>query len=160
MRRLATPQDIEAVHATYSHEAVLPYLTYERMPLADFGPVYQALLDSGVFFVWEVDGAIAGFYKATRLPGRVSHVVQLGTLAVDPARHGQGVAQAMLGDALARFKAEGLRRVELYAEADNARGLHFYRKLGFVEEGRLRDFYKRAGEPHYVDELVMGLLLR
>src|SRR5687768_7130307 len=77
MRRLATPQDIEAVHAIYSHEAVLPYLTYERMPLADFGPIYQALLDSGVFFVWEVDGAIAGFYKATRLPGRVSHVVQL-----------------------------------------------------------------------------------
>jgi len=28
-----------------------------------------------------------------------------------------------------------------------------------VEEGRLRDFYKRAGQAHYVDELVMGLLL-
>lgn len=160
MRRLATPQDIEAVHAIYSHEAVLPYLTYERMPLADFRPIYQGLLDSGVFFVWEVDGAIAGFYKATRLPGRVSHVAQLGTLAVDPGRHGQGVARAMVSDAIARLKAEGVRRVELYAEADNARGLRFYQKLGFVEEGRLRDFYKRAGDAHYVDELVMGLLLR
>ncbi|MGR4871529.1 GNAT family N-acetyltransferase [Variovorax sp. LARHSF232] len=160
MRRLATPQDIEAVHAIYSHEAVLPYLTYERMPLADFRPIYQGLLDSGAFFVWEVDGAIVGFYKATRLPGRVAHVAQLGTLAVDPGQHGQGVAHAMVGDAIARLKAEGARRVELYAEADNARGLRFYQKLGFVEEGRLREFYKRAGDAHYVDELVMGLLLR
>ena len=159
MRRLANPQDIEAVHAIYSHEAVLPYLTYERMPLDDFRPIYRQLLDSGSFYVWDIDGEVAGFYKATRLPGRVSHVGQLGTLAVDPRRHGQGVAQAMIGDAIERLRAEGIRRVELYAEADNERGLRFYRKLGFVEEGRLRDFYKRANQDHYVDELVMGLLI-
>lgn len=102
MRRLATQQDIEAVHAIYSHEQVLPYLTYERMPLDDFRPIYLQLLDSRCFHVWETDGEIAGFYKAARHAGRASHV---------------------------------------------------------VEEGRLRDFYKRAGQAHYVDELVMGLLL-
>jgi putative acetyltransferase len=159
MRRLATPADIEAVHAIYSHEEVLPYLTYERMALEDFRPIYRQLLDSGSFFVWQLDGEVAGFYKATRLPGRVAHVAQLGTLAVDPRRHGQGVAPAMVGDAIERLKAEGIRRIELYAEADNERGLRFYRKLGFVEEGRLRDFYKRAHQDHYVDELVLGLLL-
>lgn len=159
MRRLATLQDVEAVFAIYSHEAVLPFLTYEPMPLDDFRPVYQALLDSGCFHVWEVDGAVAGFYKASRFPGRVSHVVQLGTLAVDPTRHGQGIALAMVGDAIARLKAEGVRRIELFAEADNLRGLRFYQKLGFVEEGRLREFYKRAADAHYVDEVVLGLLL-
>ena len=159
MRRLATPQDIEAVHAIYSHEEVLPFLTYERMTLDAFRPIYQQLIDSRSFYVWEADGEIAGFYKASRFPGRVSHVVQLGTLAVDPRRHGQGVAQRMIGDALARLKAEGTRRVELMAEADNERGLRFYKKFGFVEEGRLREFYKRADQDHYVDELVMGLLL-
>ena len=159
MRRLATPKDIEAVHAIYSHDEVLPYLTYERLTLDEFRPVFQQLLDSGSFHVWDVDGEVAGFYKATRLPGRVSHVVQLGTLAVDPRRHGQGIALAMVSDAIDRLKAEGIRRVELYAEADNERGLRFYRKFGFVEEGRLRDFYKRASQDHYVDELVMGLLL-
>ena len=159
MRRLATPQDIEAVHTIHSHEEVLPFLTYERMPLEDFRGIYQALLDSRSFYVWEVDGAVAGFYKASRLPGRASHVVQLGTLAVDPRRHGQGVAQAMLEDAIARLRAEGLRRIELYAESDNTRGLRFYRKLGFVHEGTLRQFYKRAGEAHAVDEYVLGLLI-
>ena len=159
MRRLATPQDIEAVHAIYSHDEVLPYLTYERMTLEAFRPIYRQLLDSGAFYVWEADGEVAGFYKASRHPGRASHVVQLGTLAVDPRRHGGGVARAMVGDALEKLKAEGTRRVELMAEADNERGLRFYRKLGFVEEGRLRDFYKRAGQDHPVDELVLGLLL-
>ncbi|MBS0450671.1 MAG: GNAT family N-acetyltransferase [Proteobacteria bacterium] len=159
MRRLATPEDIEAVFAIYSHDEVVPFLTYEPMPLEDFRPVYQQLLDSRCFWVWEVDGEIAGFYKATRYPGRVSHVVQLGTLAVDPRRHGQGVALHMVGDALDKIRAEGTHRIELMAEADNERGLRFYRKLGFVEEGRLRDFYKRADQAHYVDEIVMGLLL-
>ena len=160
MRRLATSNDIESVHAIYSHEEVLPFLTYEQMALAAFLPIYQQLLNSGCFYVWEVDGEVAGFYKATRFPGRVSHVAQLGTLAVDPRRHGAGVAQAMIGDAIDMLRAEGIRRVELMAEADNARGLRFYKKLGFVEEGRLRDFYKRAGQDHYVDELVLGLLLQ
>ena len=159
MRRLATPADIEAVHAIYSHEEVLPYLTYERLTLEEFRPIYRQLIDSDCFHVWDVDGEVAGFYKATRLPGRVSHVAQLGTLAVDPRRHGRGIALAMVSDAIDRLKADGIRRVELYAEADNERGLRFYRKLGFLEEGRLRDFYKRASQDHYVDELVMGLLL-
>jgi len=159
MRRLATLHDIETVHAIYSHEEVLPYLTYERMALDDFRPVYAQLLGSGSFFVWELDGEVAGFYKATRLPGRANHVAQLGTLAVDPRRHGQGIAPAMVGDAIDRLRAEGVRRVELYAEADNERGLRFYKKLGFVEEGRLRNFYKRADQDHFIDELVLGLLL-
>lgn len=159
MRRLATPQDIEAVHAIYSHEEVLPYLSYERMPLSDFVPIYRQLLESGSFFIWEIEGQVAGFYKATRFPGRASHVVQLGTLAVDPGRHGQGVALHMVGDAIDKLRSQGIRRVELMAEADNLRGLRFYGKLGFVEEGRLRGFYKRASDDHYVDELVLALLL-
>lgn len=160
MRRLATPADRDAVFAIYSHPEVTPYLTYEPMSLADFVPVYDELLASGHFHVWTVDGGeVAGFYRTTRYPGRVSHVVLLGTVAVDPRRHGQGIAGAMLADAIARLRAEGVRRVELYAEADNPRALRFYGKLGFVHEGTLRQFYKRADQAHYVDEWVMGLLL-
>ena len=92
-------------------------------------------------------------------PGRVGHVALLGTLAVDPRRHGQGIGRAMVADAIERLRADGIRRIELYAESDNTQALRFYRQLGFVHEGTLRDFYKRADQAHYVDEYVMGLLL-
>lgn len=159
MRRLARPEDMESVFAIYSHPAVVPYLTYEPMALSCFAPIYDELVRSGCFWIWELNGAIAGFYRATRYPGRVQHVLMLGTLAVDPTRHGQGVGRAMIDDALTHFRAAGIRRVELYAETDNDQALAFYKRLGFVIEGTLRDFYKRADQSHYVDEHVLGLLL-
>lgn len=159
MRRVASPSDLSAVHALYTHEAVIPYLAYERLSLEEFEPVFAELLESGRFVVWEVEGAIAGFYRTTRWRGRASHVALLGTVAVDPRWHGHGVAQAMLTDAIRRLEAEGVLRVELHAEADNPKALRFYEKLGFVAEGRLRKFYKRAADPEPVDEIAMGLLL-
>lgn len=159
MRRLAAPEDIEAVFSIYAHEEVVPFLTYEPMSLDEFQGIYGELVSSRCFYLWELDGLLAGFYRTTRYPGRVRHVALLGTLAVDPRRHGQGIGHAMLADAIERLKAEGVRRIELYAESDNTRALRFYEKLGFVHEGTLREFYKRADEPHYVDEYVLGLLL-
>ena len=42
---------------------------------------------------------------------------------------------------------------------DGAPALRFYEKLGFVREGTLRKFYKRAGEADYIDDHLMALLL-
>ncbi|RYF78541.1 MAG: GNAT family N-acetyltransferase [Comamonadaceae bacterium] len=160
MRRLARPEDKTQVHAIHSHPQVAPFLTYEPMSLHDFGPVYDEMLASGAFFVWTVAGQVAGFYRITRYPGRACHVALLRTLAVNSDAQGQGIAQAMVADALLHLRADGIRRVELYAESDNARALRFYERLGFVREGLLRGFYRRAGEDHDVDEVVMGLLLK
>lgn len=159
MRRLATPHDIQSVFAIYSHEKVVPFLTYDPMSFEEFEAVYDALLAGGSFYLWEIDGEVAGFYKTARYPGRVRHVASLGTLAVDPRRQGRGIGRAMVDDAIQRLRADGVRRIELYAESDNTQALRFYAQLGFVHEGTLRDFYKRAGESHYVDEYVLGLLL-
>ncbi|HEY0650703.1 GNAT family N-acetyltransferase [Phenylobacterium sp.] len=155
MRRLARPEDEAAVHRIYAHPAVVPFLTYETLSPEAFAPVFADLLAGGDFWVWEVDGAVVGFYRATRLPGRAGHVVHLGPLAIDPDRHGEGLGQAMIGDALSCLEAEGALRVELTAEADNVRGLAFYRKLGFAIEGVQRMAYKRAADPDFMDEVLM-----
>ena len=159
MRRLATPQDLEAVFSIYMHEKVVPFLGYDPMPLDKFRPIYKELVESRSFYIYEVDGRVAGFYRATRYPGRVSHVACFGTLAVDPSLHGKGIAHAMVSDAIARLEAEGVKRIELYAESDNAPGLRFYEKLGFEYEGTLRKFYKRAGETDYIDDHLLALLI-
>ena len=159
MRRLATPQDLEAVFSIYMHEKVVPFLGYDPMPLDEFRPIYRELVESRSFFIYEVDGRVAGFYRATRYPGRVSHVACFGTLAVNPSLHGKGIAHAMVSDGIARLVAEGVKRIELYVESDNAPGLRFYEKLGFEREGTLRKFYKRAGETDYIDDHLLALLI-
>ena len=82
----------------------------------------------------------------------------LGTLAVDPALHGQGIAMAMVTDAIERLKSEGVKRIELIVESDNAPALRFYEKLGFEREGTLRRFYKRASDAQAIDDHIMALL--
>lgn len=159
LRRLATPQDLSAVHDIYMHPEVVPFLGLDPMTLADFEPAFMALVATGSFFVVPSHGAVRGFYRENRQKGRSRHVVTLETLAIAPAAKGSGFATAMIQEAIELMRADGVLRVELMVEADNARGVAFYRKLGFEHEGRLRAAYKRANSPEYVDEILMARLL-
>lgn len=155
MLRLAIPDDIEQVHRIYMDERVIPYLGHDPLELEAFRSVFDGLLAAGGFYVVEREGKVAGFYRITQLEGRARHVAQLGTLAVDPKFQGTGLAGEMVKTAIGHMRSLGIRRAELQAEADNARGLAFYRKLGFEQEGVQRRAYRRAGENTDVDEIVM-----
>lgn len=159
LHRLATLADFDAVYAIYMADEVIPYLGFDPMSRAAFLGVMQGLVASRAFYVVERDGQVRGFYRASRREGRASHVACLSTLAVAPETQGQGLAQSMIEAAIARLQSEGVSRVELTLEADNPRALRFYGKLGFELEGTLRGAYKRAGDAHYVDELLMARLL-
>jgi ribosomal protein S18 acetylase RimI-like enzyme len=158
-RRLATPQDLSAVYDIYMHPDVVPYLGIDPVPIGEFAPVFAALVETGTFYVVPRDGVVRGFYRENRKAGRARHVVTLETLAIAPSEKGSGFAAAMIEDAIALMRADGVLRVELMVEADNARGIAFYRKLGFEQEGRLRAAYKRANQPDYLDDIVMARLL-
>lgn len=54
------------------------------------------------------------------------------------------------------FRHHNMHRVALEALADDPRAVGCYRKVGFVEEGRLRQRDWRDGEYH--DVLIMGIL--
>lgn len=45
------------------------------------------------------------------------------------------------------FESPGLRRIQLIADADNARGIRCYEKCGFYQEALLRAHRLRYGEP-------------
>ena len=159
MHRPATWDDFDRVYEIYVHPAVIPYLGFDPMPRDDFRPVYQSLLASGVFTVVELEATVAGFYKTVRQEGRSSHVVTLGPLAVAPEQRGSGFAATMLEEAMRRLQAEGVLRFELMVEADNPRGIAFYRKLGYRHEETLRAAYKRGSDSGYIDELFLAKLL-
>jgi ribosomal protein S18 acetylase RimI-like enzyme len=154
MLRTARAADESVLFPIYTHDLVERFLTFDGVDAQRFSGIFRDLLESGDFFVYEVDGTVVGFCKATRLPGRSSHVVHLGPLAVSPQFHGRGYAAAMMQDVLSRLESSTLR-FELQVEADNPRGIAFYRKLGFESEGVQRMAYKRAAEPEYVDEIMM-----
>ena len=156
LRRLATPDDMQAVYDIYMHPEVVPYLGIDPVSLEGFGPYFAGLLASGAFFVVPRDGEVRGFYRENRQPDRSSHVSILTTLAIAPSEKGSGLATAMIEEAIEEMRTQGVLRVELTLEADNLRALAFYRKLGFEQEGRLKKAYKRANAPDYLDELVMA----
>jgi ribosomal protein S18 acetylase RimI-like enzyme len=156
--RLAVPADLDAVHAIYMHERVVPYLGFDPMPRAEFVAVFEALLAGGGFHVVECRGLVCAFYRLVRHDGRARHVAGFTTFAVAPAAHGSGLADAVLETALARARAAGALRIELMVEADNPRAIAFYGRHGFVLEGRQRAAYRRAGEDDFVDELLMAKL--
>ncbi|MEZ5939534.1 MAG: GNAT family protein [Hyphomonadaceae bacterium] len=69
------------------------------------------------------------------------------------AGHGQGV----MGLALVKcFQELNAHRVWLDVIFDNDRAIHVYKKIGFKEEGRLREAALRKGE--WCDLMIFGLL--
>ena len=155
MLRIARAADEQPLFPIYTHELIERFLTFDDVDAQRFSRIFRSLLESGDFFVYEVDHTIVGFCKATRLPGRSNHVAHLGPLAVSPQFHGRGYADAMLMGVLARLEQLGVLRFELLVEADNPRGIAFYSKLGFEREGVQRKAYKRAADSEYVDEVMM-----
>jgi ribosomal protein S18 acetylase RimI-like enzyme len=159
LRRLATPQDLSAVYDIYMHPEVVPFLGIDPVPIGEFESVFATLVATGTFYVVPRDSVVRGFYRENRQKGRSRHVVTLDTLAIAPSEKGSGFAAAVIEEAILLMRADGVLRVELLVEADNPRGIAFYRKLGFEQEGRLRSAYKRANQPDYVDEILMARIL-
>lgn len=159
MLRPVRREDLPAVHAIYMDPRVVPFLGVDPMPIEAFAPVFDALLAAGGFVALEHDDRLVGFCRVSRYAGRAAHVAMLGTLALSPAVHGAGLARSFIEALLERLRAEGVARVELQVEADNPRAIAFYRRLGFQHEGTQRAAYRRAGQEHYADELMMARLL-
>jgi ribosomal protein S18 acetylase RimI-like enzyme len=159
MHRLATLADLDAVYSIYMHDDVIPYLGFDPMPPADFVKVLSDLVASKSFYVVEHSGRVQGFYSTARHEGRERHVAYLGTFAVAPEARGTGLARSIIETAISRLHSEGVTRIELTLEADNPRALSFYRKVGFGLEGTMRSAYKRSSDAHYVDQLLMAMLL-
>lgn len=79
------------------------------------------------------------------------------SLLVDATHWGQGLGTDVLESVLAAcFDGWGVHRVGVRVEEDNARALALYRRLGFQDEGCLRQAAFRDGR--HADILLFGLL--
>lgn len=97
------------------------------------------------------------------------HIGNCGLCDIDPLRQkaqlwiylgevfGQGAGTIAVTQLLDRgFGSLNLERIYLRVVASNQRALHFYQKLGFVEEGRFRRDTLVDGRP--IDAICMAML--
>ena len=109
---------------------------------------------------WVIDHRnrlIGGLRLHTLNPHNRRADIAVGLL--DPACLGRGIGTEALRLLIDHaFGDMALHRLGLRVIAYNTRAIRAYRKLGFVEEGRLRDNACVAGVYH--DDLVMSLLAR
>ena len=160
MLRLGTEKDFAALFAIYMAPTVNPYLSFEIMDEDSFRPIFQQLIQDGTLYIYEnVEGQITATCIVRRSSGRCAHVACLTTLATHPKFQRQGIGSRFMRDLIVELRqGKGIERLELYAELDNPSALEFYRKLGFQVEGCLKKYFKRAGEDHFVDELILALV--
>ena len=108
-----------------------------------------------VFFVAEVDNRIVGAinFRGNDLP-RVRHTGDFG-LSVLKEYWGQGIGSLLITTLIAWAKASGqIRKINLTVRCDHMRAICLYRRLGFVDEGRItRGFYVNGC---FFDAILMG----
>ena len=111
--------------------------------------------DDHVRFVIEVDGEIVGDCSLHDIDFH-NRACEVG-ISLGRPHWGQGYGQDALRSLVDyAFRHYNMHRVALEVLADDPRAVGCYRKVGFVEEGRLRQRDWRDGEYH--DVLVMGIL--
>lgn len=111
----------------------------------------------GAFVVIEADDEIRGHALLDPLKLAVtSHVVDL-TIAVHEGAQGQGLGQRLLAHLIAWARAQPtIERIELRVRSANTPAIHLYKKMGFIEEGRMVKRIK-IGPNTYFNDVVMGL---
>lgn len=92
-----------------------------------------------------------------RVEGGPARQASLGIVIPDPANRGRGIGREAIALLLDfAFDVRNMHRVWLHVFARNEGAIRAYTRVGFREEGRLRDdqFYRGR----YEDALVMGIL--
>ena len=88
-----------------------------------------------------LSGRMAGFIMSRR----AADEAEILSVAVSHACRGRGIARELLQLHLRRLAGTGVRTVFLEVDATNTPALRLYRRAGFREVGRRRDYYTAPG---------------
>lgn len=156
--RAIEERDVERLRGWRNHPELMG-LHFSDLPVADIEQQewYKAYPKSNtkVFIVETKQQEAVGYVLLKDLDHK-NRQVEIG-IHLDPAHHGKGYGKDAF-QTLARycFAELNMHRVYLQVFGFNERAAGLYRKLGFVEEGRLRECFFTQGA--YQDIIVMSLL--
>ena len=148
----ATPADIAAImdiERTPGFEDVVGRWTHEQHAA-------EMAKSSTRYFVLRDDSGAVSAFAIFQLIGEPDRRVHLKRIVARDA--GQGHGSRLLGRALDWLYTETeTNRVDLDLFVENERARRAYEKLGFIVEGRLRD-YHRSVDGRIRDALIMSIL--
>jgi ribosomal protein S18 acetylase RimI-like enzyme len=87
-------------------------------------------IQSDLFLVGEMDGRII----SVMMLGYEGHRGWVNYLAVEPECRGRGIGRTMMMEAEHRLKKMGCPKINLQIRKDNLDAIHFYEKLGYLED--------------------------
>jgi ribosomal protein S18 acetylase RimI-like enzyme len=99
--------------------------------------LHKAFAQSLVATVAENADGVIGYQLSTG-GGQRAH---LARLAVHNTMQGRGVGRAWLGDLFARLVNDGIFRLSVNTQSDNAVSLSLYKKMGFMRTGEQYPVY-------------------
>ncbi len=90
-----------------------------------------------LFLVASVAGKVAGYVVARMDKG----AAEIASLAVRPAYREEGVATDLLKTVIKKVRRAGARAVWLMVRQENEKAIRLYRKLGFVRNRTVANYY-------------------
>lgn len=129
------------------------------LPLATLQGRLAEQADRGVFGAFDGERLVGLVALGRESMRKLQHKGMIWGMYVAPEARGQGVARALMDQALALARSvESLRQVNLCVNAANGPALRLYESLGFVAYGHERGAMCVDGVLH--DEIHMALPLR
>lgn len=150
-------EDLPSILAWQNHPEIARWMDYDRtFTLEEVRTSEARAREEGHPFVIEVDGRAIGRIGLNGFrerDGVCALYVFIGEADVDGRHLGREAILALLGWAFADL---GVRLVELWGLAGNARALHTYERCGFRREAVLRERSRRA-DGWFEDHVVMSV---
>ncbi|MBI2202679.1 MAG: GNAT family N-acetyltransferase [Candidatus Rokubacteria bacterium] len=110
-----------------------PGIAYSRSELRAF--LSRKTADT---IVAEREGDVVGFVLGWRRSKTEGHVI---TLDVAPSARRHGLGRRLLAELERRFRAAGVREVQLETAVANTIAIAFYERLGYRKVAHLTDYY-------------------
>ncbi|MDD3432148.1 MAG: N-acetyltransferase [Bacteroidales bacterium] len=96
----------------------------------------------GLFLVLELEGKIAAYLSV--LTHKNHHSLRIYSIAVDPARRGMKLGQALIEKATAYARELGLPALSLEVNTENSPAISLYTRNGFEALEILEDYYGKG----------------
>jgi L-amino acid N-acyltransferase YncA len=156
--RLATPDDIPAIHRIYSHAVINGTASWEWEPPSADEMLRRmtAICDGG--YPWIVatsEEAVLGYaYAGAYRPRAAYRWTCEDSIYIAPEAQGQGLGRLLLTDLVSRCTSLGFRQmVAVIGDANSTPSVRLHTAMGFAPAGLIRN----AGFKHgrWLDQVLM-----